>query len=251
MEPSPNESGPVSPTFTPRRSDVCRVCAPVCLLGCLLLAGQPALAAGASPPGFEVKSYRLAGATLPSTNGLDLIFSQHVGTNVGPSEIGSAAAEVQSEFISQGQTNISLSVSLNRITNGVVTLNVFRTAVPQVLVDGKRWTNGVEGNMVAARQPASKATNPAAATTKKDTGPRFTVRAYEIRGDTLLSTNTLMRILVPFTGTNVSIGDIMKAASDLQMEYRDRGFPTVSVTIPQQQLTNGIVHIRVFQGKLS
>ena len=75
--------------------------------------------------------------------------------------------------------------------------------------------------------------------------------AYEIRGDTLLSTNTLMSIFAKRTGTNVALSDITQAASDLQMEYRNRGYPTVKVTIPPQQLTNGIVKIRVFEGRLS
>jgi hemolysin activation/secretion protein len=97
---------------------------------------------------------------------------------------------------------------------------------------------------------AAAATNTAAAV-KTNASPRFVVRAYEIRGDTLLSTNTLMSIFAKRTGTNVALSDITQAASDLQMEYRNRGYPTVNVTIPPQQLTNGIVKIRVFQGRLS
>ncbi|HVV73347.1 MAG TPA: POTRA domain-containing protein, partial [Verrucomicrobiae bacterium] len=116
---------------------------------------------------------------------------------------------------------------------------------------GKRWTNSAAPASSVARQPSSASSKPSSSSTQTNAGPHFTVRAYEIRGDTLLSTNTLMSVLVPYTGTNVSIGDIIKAASELQMEYRDRGYPTVSVTIPQQQITNGIVRIRVFQGRLS
>ena len=77
------------------------------------------------------------------------------------------------------------------------------------------------------------------------------MRAYEIDGDTLLSTNTLMGIFGHHVGTNVTVAEIMQAAADLQTEYRTRGYPTVAVSIPQQQLTNGIVKIRVFEGLLS
>ncbi len=34
---------------------------------------------------------------------------------------------------------MSVAIPLNKITNGVVTLNVFRTAVPQVVVSGKSY----------------------------------------------------------------------------------------------------------------
>jgi len=140
------------------------------------------------------------------------------------------------------------TLALDRITNGIVTLNVFRTPVPQILLSGKRYTNSLAGPLISAQGNA--ATN-APGTTKTNTGPRFTIRAYEIRGDTLLSMDNLKSILVKYTGTNMTFNDIGKARSELQAEYRDRGFPTVAVAVPQQRLTNGIVRIEVFEGRLS
>ena len=71
-----------------------------------------------------------------------------------------------------------------------------------------------------------------------------------ITGDTLLSTNTLMSILAKGIGHQCHLErDITQAASELQLEYRNRGYPTVSVTLPQQQITNGLVKIRVFEGR--
>ena len=37
----------------------------------------------------------------------------------------------------------------------------------------------------------------------------------------------------------------------LQLRYRELGFPTISVTLPQQKLTNGIVRVKVIEGKIS
>jgi hemolysin activation/secretion protein len=111
----------------------------------------------------------------------------------------------------------------------------------------------------AADPQASKPSENPAATTgtntnapaKTNASPHFAVRGYEIHGDTLLSTETLRSILAKYTGTNVSLTEIMSAASDLQLGYRARGYPTVSVTLPQQQITNGLVKIRVFEGRLA
>jgi hemolysin activation/secretion protein/AraC-like DNA-binding protein len=74
----------------------------------------------------------------------------------------------------------------------------------------------------------------------------FNVRAYAVKSNTLLSTNILTRIFSKCTGTNVSLDEIVKAASDLQLEYRNQGHPTMSIAIAQQQITNGTVTMNVF-----
>lgn len=80
---------------------------------------------------------------------------------------------------------------------------------------------------------------------------RFRVDGYEITGATLLSVPILTQVLTSHTGTNLEIADVIKAASALQQEYRTRGYPTVDITLPPQQITNGIVRIRVSEGLLT
>lgn len=202
-----------------------------------------------SEPHFSVQHYSFAGESLPATNALPGLLLRFTGTNITRQQIGAAAAVLQSEYAKQGLTNISVSVALDQITHGVVLLHVFRTAVPQVLLSGLRYTNSPAQPLIAAHAAPNLTTNATSART--NTGPFFTVRAYEIRGDTLLSTKALSSVLLKYTGTNVSIGDIMKAKTDLQMEYRDRGYATVVVTVPQQHLTNGIVKFQIVEGRLS
>ena len=203
----------------------------------------------------EVRGYAVVGEPKLSTNSLSL--SRYTGTNMSLSTIVKAASELQMGYRSQGYTNVSVSVAPDRIANGIVTLYVFRTPLAQILISGKRYPISSEAS--TEQHPLSQAsstnnippTSGAPSTTKKNSVAHFTVHAYEIHGDTLLTTSTLMSLLVKYTGTNVTIADVLKAASDLQLEYRNRGYPTVSVTIPQQQITNGIVKIRVFQGRLA
>jgi hemolysin activation/secretion protein len=45
--------------------------------------------------------------------------------------------------------------------------------------------------------------------------------------------------------------DVASAEKELQLEYHNRGYDTISVTIPQQRLTNGVFKIRVFEGRLA
>jgi hemolysin activation/secretion protein len=97
----------------------------------------------------------------------------------------------------------------------------------------------------AAESVSSPATT-ATAATESNAAPHFDVRAYAVKSNTMLSTNTLTRIFSKHTGTNVSLDEIVKAASDLQLEYRNQGYPTMSIAIAQQQITNGTVTMSVF-----
>lgn len=93
-----------------------------------------------------------------------------------------------------------------------------------------------------ARPPAVKAT------------PHFKVEKYLVSGNTVLAPGQLSRILTNLPasfGTNVSFDDIRAALADLQSAYRERGFVTVSVGLPQQRLTNAEVKIKVTEGRLA
>src|SRR5262249_10193779 len=174
---------------------------------------------------FEVRTYEVKGLPILPTNTLTTVLANYTGTNVGLESIIKAALELQAEYGRQGNPDVSVALAPKHITNGIVSLSVFQAATPQVVVGGMRYS---------APPPAD--TN---APTK------FPVHAYEVTGDTLLNEDTLRDILGKYTGTNIGVAEILKAGSELQTEYRDRGYPTVNVTIPPQQITNGIVRIRV------
>ncbi len=204
---------------------------------------------------FVVTNYLVVGDSRLPPETVATLLVGHTGTNVTLSEIVKAASELQREYVNRGYPVPSLAIAEDRITNGTVTLNAFRGGLPQILLSGRRYSTNGEP-ILAFQAPATNApptvgTNAATTASSTNTAPKFVVTNYEIRGDTLLSTETLMSIFTKYTGTNITVNDIVKAASDLQLEYRDRGFPTVSVAVPPQQITNGIVRIRVFVGRLS
>jgi hemolysin activation/secretion protein/AraC-like DNA-binding protein len=85
-------------------------------------------------------------------------------------------------------------------------------------------------------------------------GPHFTVDKYLVTGNSVLSPETIGEILtnVPAAyGTNVTFDAIRAALADLQMAYRERGYVTVSVGLPQQKLTNATVKVKVTEGRLA
>lgn len=207
---------------------------------------QPDSVALNAGPFFEVHDYEVRYSAKIFSNAPPLILTNYMGTNVSLGQIVQAASEVLTRFQQHGYPDVNVSLARERITNGVVTMNVYEGVFPQVLISGKSLA--VVTNVEMAETGAGGTNN---APAKTNDVPRFNVHTYEVRGDTLLSTNTLLNILAKGTGTNVSLNDIIAAASDLQKEYRDRGYPTVNVTLPPQQITNGTVKIRVFEGRLS
>lgn len=77
----------------------------------------------------------------------------------------------------------------------------------------------------------------------------FVVRGYHIDGNTVLPSEEFGP-LTNFIGTNVTVSRLKEGLGQLQLRYRELGFPTVAVTLPQQKLTNGIVRLKVVEGVL-
>src|SRR5690242_20119173 len=175
---------------------------------------------------FNVQQYKILTTKVLSTNPPSPDFSQYTGTNIVIAHLVKAASELQLQYQAAGYPGVSVAIAADRITNGVVTMNVFRALTPQILISGKRYP---PSSMVLPGQLATSETAPGAkgssnapakpgAPQTTSTPKGFLVRAYEITGDTLLSTNVLMGIFATRVGTNVTVADIMQAASDLQME---------------------------------
>jgi hemolysin activation/secretion protein len=104
---------------------------------------------------------------------------------------------------------------------------------------------GAETNSAPTRSPAAQAA-PARSETL-----HFAVSRYEVTGNTLLPDKAVTEILSKHTGTNITFDDVSKAVKELQLEYHNRGYDTVKVTIPQQRLTNGVFKFLVFEGRLA
>lgn len=77
------------------------------------------------------------------------------------------------------------------------------------------------------------------------------VRAYEVAGNTLLPPEKISAVLTNFTGPDMDVPRILQGVGELQLLYRNLGFVTVGVTLPQQRPTNGVVRVQVTEGRLA
>lgn len=80
--------------------------------------------------------------------------------------------------------------------------------------------------------------------------PRFEIREYRVEGNTLLPAPLIERLLYPQLGKGRTIDDVEAARSGLEQAYRDAGYPTVLVNIPEQSVTGGVVRLQTVEGRI-
>jgi hemolysin activation/secretion protein len=78
---------------------------------------------------------------------------------------------------------------------------------------------------------------------------KFNVRGYLIEGNTVLPPEKF-GMLSNYTGT-VDFKRIRDGLGAVQLTYRQLGFATISPTLPPQKLTNGMVRVKIVEGKLA
>ncbi|HEX4939072.1 MAG TPA: POTRA domain-containing protein, partial [Candidatus Kapabacteria bacterium] len=86
---------------------------------------------------------------------------------------------------------------------------------------------------------------------KEAVQPRFAVWEFRVKGNTLLQQTAVELTLTPYLGPDQTFETIQEAASKLERSYRDAGYPTVLVNIPEQDVVGGVVMLEVVEGKVS
>jgi hemolysin activation/secretion protein len=80
--------------------------------------------------------------------------------------------------------------------------------------------------------------------------PRFAIRSFEVIGNTLLPAPALEDVFAPYIGQDRDFGDIQRARAALEQAYRDQGYGVVQVLLPEQDITAGIVRLRVVEPRV-
>lgn len=80
--------------------------------------------------------------------------------------------------------------------------------------------------------------------------PVFAIQSFDIQGNTLLEQASIDAALAPYLGQEKNFDDIQKALEALETLYRDRGYSTVQVLLPEQELQNNRVSLLVIEKRL-
>jgi hemolysin activation/secretion protein len=79
---------------------------------------------------------------------------------------------------------------------------------------------------------------------------RFDVHEYRVLGNTVLPIRDIETVLYPLLGDQKTLADVETARAALEKTYHDRGFGTVFVDIPEQDVTDKIVRLKATEGRL-
>jgi hemolysin activation/secretion protein len=109
----------------------------------------------------------------------------------------------------------------------------------------------------APAAPAAPASSPAVtevkteAKTEANEAARFDIFEFVVEGNSVLATEDIERSVYGFMGEKRTIDDVDAARAALEKMYRDRGYGTVIVDIPEQKVTSGVITLRVLEGRVS
>jgi len=81
--------------------------------------------------------------------------------------------------------------------------------------------------------------------------PAFKIGEYRVLGNSVLPSIDIERVLLPRLGSSKSIDDVEQARLALETYYHDQGYGTVFVDIPEQDVEEGIVRLKVTEGVLA
>jgi len=84
----------------------------------------------------------------------------------------------------------------------------------------------------------------------EDAGPKVMVTTITVEGVTLLTEQEIQAITSKFEGRELSLKAIQKIADLITDEYRKKGYATSRAYIPPQTIKEGLLIIRVVEGKL-
>ena len=103
---------------------------------------------------------------------------------------------------------------------------------------------------IQAAEPTAESSAPAVQTEAPSAQATFDVWEIIVGGNTLLTKVDVERTLFPFLGANKNALNVDAARQQLEQRYRDAGYPTVLVNVPEQEVRDGIVHLQVVEGKI-
>jgi len=81
-------------------------------------------------------------------------------------------------------------------------------------------------------------------------GLRFDIWEFRVEGNTLLPAIDVERAVYPFLGPQRSDRDANAAAAALEKAYQARGYRTILIEIPEQNVESGVIRLAVTEGKV-
>lgn len=77
----------------------------------------------------------------------------------------------------------------------------------------------------------------------------FSIKRFNINGNSLLSTERLDQLTAPYTGEQRSFADVQLCLEELERAYRELGYSAVAVNLPEQEISAGEIRFDVIEAR--
>ncbi|MNM44414.1 POTRA domain, ShlB-type [compost metagenome] len=91
---------------------------------------------------------------------------------------------------------------------------------------------------------------PAAPAVEQAAAARVTINEYLVRGNTVLQARDIEKAVTAYLGPGRTMKDVEAARDALQQAYQGKGYQSVYVDLPEQQVTGGVVILQVTETRI-
>ncbi len=88
------------------------------------------------------------------------------------------------------------------------------------------------------------------ASTEEIAQPTFYIRQYRVKGARELAPVDVEGAVYPFMGPECTQSHVEQARAALEKAYRDKGYQTVTVSVPLQEVKHGVILLQVSEGRV-
>jgi hemolysin activation/secretion protein len=81
-------------------------------------------------------------------------------------------------------------------------------------------------------------------------GPSFILKEVNVTGSTIFKPQDFRQIYGPYIGKKVTFQDMEAVSGKIESKYKEKGYFTTTVYIPEQEIKDGIIEIHVAEGKI-
>ena len=81
-------------------------------------------------------------------------------------------------------------------------------------------------------------------------GVSFELKEIRVTGSTIFKQQDFRKIYEPYLGKKVTFSDLDAISKKIEFKYNEKGYLTTSVYIPEQDIKDGVIEIRVAEGKM-
>jgi hypothetical protein len=83
-----------------------------------------------------------------------------------------------------------------------------------------------------------------------DGAVKFRLNGIQLQGNTVMDKEPIIALVQPFVGTMMTSADLKLVSAQITQLFVEQGYATTKCIIPAQQVSNGVVVLKVVEGKL-